>query len=233
MPVSPDGMVIWQHGVFVLNYTLVFTWIVMVFLALGSWLITRRLRSDARVSKWQNLLEAIVSGMENQLKEITRRETVRFMPFVGTLFLFVGVSNVLSVVPGFHTPTGSLSTTAALAVCVFLAVPLYGISETGLLNYFRNYIQPTFFMLPFNVMGEFSRTLALAVRLFGNVMSGNMIAAILLIIAPIIFPVLMHVLGLLTGVVQAYIFAILAAVYIGAGIQAREERKETPNVAEE
>lgn len=227
MPVSPDGMVLWQHGAFVLNYTLIFTWIVMAFLTLGSWLITRRLRSDARVSKWQNLLEAIVSGMETQLKEITRRETVRFMPFVGTLFLFVGVSNVLSVVPGFHTPTGSLSTTAALAVCVFLAVPLYGISETGLLKYLRNYIQPTFFMLPFNVMGEFSRTLALAVRLFGNVMSGNMIAAILLIIAPIIFPVLMHVLGLLTGVVQAYIFAILAAVYIGAGIKAQEERKET------
>ena len=218
---------LWQHGVFVLNYTLVFTWIVMAFLTVGSWLITRRLRSDARVSKWQNLLEAIVSGMETQLKEITRRETVRFMPFVGTLFLFVGVSNVLSVVPGFHTPTGSLSTTAALAVCVFLAVPLYGILETGLLKYLRNYIQPTFFMLPFNIMGEFSRTLALAVRLFGNVMSGNMIAAILLIIAPIIFPVLMHVLGLLTGVVQAYIFAILAAVYIGAGIQAQEERKET------
>ena len=227
MPVSPDGIVLWQHGVFVLNYTLVFTWIVMAFLTVGSWLITRRLRSDARVSKWQNLLEAIVSGMENQLREITRRETVRFMPFVGTLFLFVGVSNVLSVVPGFHTPTGSLSTTAALAVCVFLAVPLYGILETGLLKYLRNYIQPTFFMLPFNIMGEFSRTLALAVRLFGNVMSGNMIAAILLIIAPIIFPVLMHVLGLLTGVVQAYIFAILAAVYIGAGIQAQEERKET------
>ncbi len=227
MPVSPDGIVLWQHGVFVLNYTLVFTWIVMAFLTVGSWLITRRLRSDARVSKWQNLLEAIVSGMETQLKEITRRETVRFMPFVGTLFLFVGVSNVLSVVPGFHTPTGSLSTTAALAVCVFLAVPLYGILETGFLKYFRNYIQPTFFMLPFNIMGEFSRTLALAVRLFGNVMSGNMIAAILLIIAPIIFPVLMHVLGLLTGVVQAYIFAILAAVYIGAGIQAQEERKET------
>lgn len=227
MPVSPDGMVLWQHGAFVLNYTLVFTWIVMAFLTLGSWLITRRLRSDARVSKWQNLLEAIVSGMESQLKEITRRETVRFMPFVGTLFLFVGVSNILSVVPGFHTPTGSLSTTAALAICVFLAVPLYGISETGFLKYLRNYIQPTFFMLPFNVMGEFSRTLALAVRLFGNVMSGNMIAAILLMIAPIIFPVLMHVLGLLTGVVQAYIFAILAAVYIGAGIKAQEERKET------
>lgn len=227
MPVSPDGIVLWQHGVFVLNYTLVFTWIVMAFLTLGSWLITRRLRSDARVSKWQNLLEAIVSGMEKQLKEITRRETVRFMPFVGTLFLFVGVSNVLSVVPGFHTPTGSLSTTAALAVCVFLAVPLYGISETGFLKYLRNYLQPTFFMLPFNIMGEFSRTLALAVRLFGNVMSGNMIAAILLIIAPIIFPVLMHILGLLTGVVQAYIFAILAAVYIGAGIQAQEEPKET------
>ena len=145
---------------------------------------------------------------------------------MGTLFIFVAVSNILAIIPGFQPPTGSLSTTAALAITVFIAVPLYSIFEIGVVNYLYNYLQPSFFMLPFNVIGEFSRTLALAVRLFGNVMSGTMIGAILLIIAPIFFPILIQLLGLLTGIVQAYIFAILAAVYIGAGMQIQKKPKK-------
>ena len=129
--------------------------------------------------------------------------------------MFIAVCNILGIVPGFEPPTGSLSTTAALAACVFVAVPLFGIAQKGL-SYFGQYIKPSVFMLPFNIMGELSRTLALAVRLFGNVMSGSMIAAILLAIAPLIFPILMQALGLLTGLIQAYIFAILAMVYIAA-----------------
>lgn len=226
MAVSPDGIILWQWGNIALNQTILFTWLVMAFMTLGSWLITRRLRMEANISKWQHLLEVLVSGIQQQLSEITRRDPTRFLPFVGTLFLFVGVSNVLSMVPGFHPPTGSLSTTAALAVCVFIAVPGYGVLEVGVTRYFANYLKPTFFMLPFNIMGEFTRTLALAVRLFGNVMSGNMIGAILLMIAPLIFPILMHLLGLLTGIVQAYIFAILAAVYIGAGMEVKEESQK-------
>ncbi|MEJ2004939.1 MAG: F0F1 ATP synthase subunit A, partial [Cyclobacteriaceae bacterium] len=107
-------------------------------------------------------------------------------------------------------------TTAALAICVFLAVPLFGIMETGLAGYLKTYIEPTFFMLPFNIISELSRTLALAVRLFGNMMSGGLIVSILLSIAPLFFPVMMTVLGLITGVIQAYIFSILATVYIAA-----------------
>jgi len=155
-----------------------------------------------------------------QIREVTKTNPERFLPFLGSLFLFIALSNLLSVVPGFHPPTGSLSTTTALALCVFVAVPWYGVSRNGLKNYLSNYVQPTPFMFPFNLMGEFTRTLALAVRLFGNVMSGTMIAAILLVIAPLFFPVLMQLLGLLTGLVQAYIFAMLAAVYIAAGLEA-------------
>ncbi|MCB0375668.1 MAG: F0F1 ATP synthase subunit A, partial [Sinomicrobium sp.] len=132
---------------------------------------------------------------------------------------FIGVANILIILPGYEPPTGSLSTTAALAICVFLAVPFFGISEGGLWNYLKTYVEPTFIMLPFNIISEISRTLALAVRLFGNIMSGAMIASILLTIAPFIFPVLMTVLGLITGIIQAYIFSILATVFIAAATE--------------
>jgi F-type H+-transporting ATPase subunit a len=158
--------------------------------------------------------------MRKQIGEVSRQDPEPFLPFVGSLFLFVAVCNLLGIMPGYESPTGSLSTTAALAGCVFVAVPLYGISRRGL-TYFSDYIKPSVFMLPFNIMGELSRTLALAVRLFGNVMSGSMIAAILLAIAPLVFPIIMQVLGLLTGLIQAYIFAILAMVYIAAAARVR------------
>jgi F-type H+-transporting ATPase subunit a len=130
--------------------------------------------------------------------------------------LFVALCSLCIVLPGYQPPTGSLSTTAALALCVFLAVPIFGVRKQGLLGYLKTYTQPTWIMLPFNIIGELSRTLALAVRLFGNMMSGVMIVAILLTITPFIFPILMTALGLLTGMVQAYIFTILAGVYIAA-----------------
>jgi F-type H+-transporting ATPase subunit a len=223
MHISPDEVIWWQFGFFSLNNTILYTWIVMAILTVGSWLVTRRLSTGFRISRWQHMLEMIVDTIRRQLREIARREPKGFLPFLGTLFLYIAVSNLLAIVPGFVPPTGSLSTTAALSICVFLAVPGYGISEKGLIHYLRNYLRPTPFMLPFNVMGEVSRTLALAVRLFGNVMSATMIGAILLAIAPLVFPVIMHLFGLLTGMVQAYIFAVLAAVYIGAGMEVQKK----------
>jgi F-type H+-transporting ATPase subunit a len=190
--------------------------------------VTRRLRVDHGLSRGQNLLEVLVSGMERQIHDMGLTPAREFLPFLGTLFLFVLFSNLLSVVPGYRAPTGSLSTSTALAVCVFFAVPLWGIRRRGLGGYLRLYIQPSVFMLPFNVMGELSRTLALAVRLFGNIMSGSMIAGILLSVAPLFFPVLMQLLGLITGVIQAYIFAVLAAVYIAAAAQMEQRREATP-----
>jgi F-type H+-transporting ATPase subunit a len=227
--ISPDAVVLWQWGFAQLNLTILFTWLVMALLLLFAFIATRRLRSDEHLDRWQNLLEAIVEGMLTQIREITQAEPEPFLPFLGSLFLFIVVANVLSVVPGFEPPTGSLSTTAALAACVFVAVPGYGIARIGLTDYLRNYIRPSPLMLPFTVIGELSRILALAMRLFGNVMSGTMIAAVLLAVTPLLFPVVMQLLGLLTGVVQAYIFAVLAAVYIGAGfeIQDRSGRPET------
>ena len=197
----------------------------MALLTLGSWLVTRRLSTDATLPAWQNLLESVVSGIQHELDNVLGKQPKGILPFLGTLFLFIAVSNTLSVIPGFNPPTGSLSTSIALAICVFLATPAYGISQIGFFNYIGNYFRPIFLMFPFNIMGELSRTLALAVRLFGNVMSSTMIGTILLTIAPLFFPVLMQLFGLLTGLVQAYIFFILAAVYISAGMEIQQQKK--------
>jgi F-type H+-transporting ATPase subunit a len=156
--------------------------------------------------------------MKKQIEEVGLSKPERYLAFVGTLFLFIALANLLTIVPGYEPPTGSLSTTTALAILVFVAVPFYAIWQRGLGGYLKSYIEPTIIMLPFNIVGEFSRTLALAVRLFGNMMSGTMILAILFTITPFIFPTVMNALGLLTGMVQAYIFSILALVYIAAAI---------------
>src|ERR1700734_3585409 len=188
----------------------------MIVMSLGARLITRRLKIAGDISRWQGMLEIIVTGIRAQIKDVGLGQPDKYLPFLGTIFLFVATANLLTVIPGYRPPTGSLSTTAALALCVFIAVPLFGIQELGFGGYLKTYTQPTLIMLPFNIISEISRTLALAVRLFGNMMSGVMIIGILLTITPILFPIVMTVLGLLTGMVQAYIFSILAGVYIAA-----------------
>jgi F-type H+-transporting ATPase subunit a len=224
MRISPDQMLFWQHGFLKLNATIVFTWALMLALAVGSKLITRKLSLDLNRSRWQNLIEIVITAIEKQIQDVGLGSPEKYIGFLGTLFLFVASASLCTVVPGFQPPTSSLSTTAALALCVFVAVPLFGIEDQGVGGYLRSYTQPTIIMLPFNIISELSRTLALAVRLFGNMMSGAMIIAILLTITPFIFPIFMTALGLLTGMVQAYIFSILAAVYIAAAVRTRKPR---------
>jgi len=222
MRLSPDQMILWQRGFLKLNGTIAFTWGLMLILAVGSKLITRKLSTDQNRSRWQNFLEIIVTGIEKQIEEVGLPHPEKYLGFLGTLFLFLATASVCTILPGYDPPTGSLSTTVALALCVFVAVPLFGIADQGVGGYLKSYIKPTVIMLPFNIISELSRTLALAVRLFGNMMSGAMIIAILLTITPFIFPIVMTLLGLLTGMVQAYIFSILAAVYIAAAIRTRK-----------
>jgi F-type H+-transporting ATPase subunit a len=226
MTISPDGIVFWQWGPFSLNATIVFTWLVMALLTVGAWLVTRRLSTGTEISRWQNLLEVLVTGIRDQIHQVSHQSPGRYLPFVGTLFLFIAMANLLNVVPGYMAPTGSLSTTTALAICVFVAVPLYGLSEEGPATYLRHYVQPTWLMLPFNVVGEISRTIALAVRLYGNIMSGTVIVAILISLTPYLFPIVMQLLGLLTGMIQAYIFAVLAMVYIASATSARQQTEQ-------
>ncbi len=224
MHLSPDEIIYWQYGWFTLNATIVFTWAVMFVLVVGAWLVTRKLTIGLQRARWQNLLEIVVIAISAQIEEIGLRSAETYLPFVGTLFLFVATMAIGTIIPGFEPPTGSLSTTTALAMCVFVSVPYFGIKQQGLGGYLSSYVKPTFIMLPFNVISEFSRTLALAIRLFGNMMSGAIILAILLTITPFFFPIFMTVLGLLTGMVQAYIFSILAAVYIAAATRSRRSQ---------
>ncbi len=216
MHISSDSLVYWQHGFVKLNATIVTTWGLMLCMALGAWYVTRHLSTGLKISRWQNLLEILVVSIQKQLSDTGLLHPEKYLAFVGTLFLFIAVSNLCSILPGYEPPTGSLSTTTALALAVFVAVPLYGIAEKGIGGYLQKYLRPNVLMLPFNIIGDLSRTLALAVRLFGNVMSGTMIVGILLMITPLFFPILILALGLLTGMVQAYIFAVLATVYIAA-----------------
>ncbi len=222
MDISPDSIIYWQWGFVKLNATIVFTWVVMAILVAVSWLVTRKLSVEPPVSRWQSLLETIVSVIRNQIREIIHEDPGPYLGFIGSLFLFVSVSNLLTLVPWYQPPTGSLYTTAALAICVFFAVPFFGIIKRGPKAYLKHYIRPVVFMLPFNILGEFSRTLALAIRLFGNIMSGTMIVGILISIAPLFVPIVMQLLGLLIGQIQAYIFAVLATVYIASATRTRE-----------
>jgi len=223
MKLSPDQTIFWSHGFFSINLTLVTTWGIMLVLVLVSAIITRRLKTDMKISRWQCMLEMVVTGIDSEIEGVGLKNPQSYIGFIGTLFLFIAVCNVLIVFPWYQAPTGSLSTTTALAICVFLSVPFFGIRHRGVGAYLKSYMEPTFLMLPFNLISEFSRTLALAVRLFGNIMSGGMIVAILLSITPFIFPIVMQALGLLIGMVQAYIFSILATVYIAAVVQVPEK----------
>jgi len=228
MEITTDQIVFWEWEFIRINATLVYSWLVMGILVIGSWLISRRLKSGVSMSRWQNLLEVLVTMIQDQIREASRQEPRHYLPFIGTLFLFILLSNVIDVVPGISAPTTSLSTTTALAFCVFVAVPVFGITQQGVKTYLSHYTKPSLLMLPFNIIGELSRTIALAIRLFGNMMSGSLIVGILLSLAPLFFPVLVQAFGLLIGVIQAYVFSILALVYIASGQRIRNQEPEEP-----
>ncbi|TVQ10075.1 MAG: F0F1 ATP synthase subunit A [Leptolyngbya sp. DLM2.Bin27] len=225
MEISPDNIIYFARSPVVINATLVFTWLTMALLVgVAAW-VTQHLSVAPPLPRWQNVLELVVDGIYQQIKDITQQDPEPYLSFVGTLFLFIVTANLLMVVPGYQAPTGSLSTTTALALCVFVAVPIYGIRQQGLGRYLKSYLEPTPIMLPFQIIGEFSRTLALAVRLFGNIMSGNLLVAILLSLVPLFVPVVMQVLGIVFGLIQAYVFAILALVYIASATTVQQHHQ--------
>jgi F-type H+-transporting ATPase subunit a len=225
MNIDPSEIVYFQWGFVRVTATLVFTWITLIILATGSYMVTRNIKYEGKISKGQNILEALVETINSQIKQISRQEPGKYLPFIGTLFIFILAANVLSIIPGFISPTGSLNTSVALAFCVFIAVPVYGIEDRGITGYLKEYLKPTVIMLPFNIIGEISRTMSLAIRLYGNVMSTSIIVAVLLGVVPLFFPIIIQALGLLTGVIQAYIFAILAIVYISSATESKKKKK--------
>jgi len=222
MNLTPDSIILWQYGFVKLNATIVTTWMLMLVLIVGSWLATRRLSTALKISRWQNCLELIVLFIRNQITAVGLAKPDNYLVVLATLFIFNAFAAVCTIVPGYEPPTASLSTTSALAICVFFAVPVYGIAERGVGGYFKRYLHPTWVLLPFNIITDLSRTLALAVRLFGNMVSHSLIVGIILAIAPFIFPIVLQLFGLLTGLVQAYIFTVLAMVFIAAAVSGQE-----------
>lgn len=216
MSIDPSEIIYFEWGFVRITATLVFTWVTMVVLVSLAFLVTRNLTADITISKGQSMMESLIVAINDQIRQVSQQEPGQFLPFIGTLFIFILGSVLLSLIPGYIAPTGSLNTTIALALCVFFSVPFYGINSRGLKGYMKQFVKPTIIMLPFNIISEFSRALSLAVRLYGNIMSSTIIIAILLTVIPLFFPVVIQLLGLLTGVIQAYIFSILAIVYIAS-----------------
>lgn len=196
--------------------TVFFSWIVMAVLVLVSWLTTRNLKTTVSVSSLQTAMEMIVMTIRSQIKEVSGDNPARYMPIMGTFFLFIGLSNLLTIIPWFRAPTASLSTTLAFSLCVFCAMPIYGIRNQGILGYLKKYIDPTPIMLPMNIISDFSSTFSLAFRLYGNMLSGAIIASVLMMLAPFLIPLPLQILGLITGTIQAYIFSLLAIVYVSS-----------------
>lgn len=208
--------ILFHIGIVPISRTVVTTWGLMAALTVASWIVTRSFRVDA--GGWQAMVETVVLGIEEQIAALLSRDAAPFLPLLGTLFIFLVAANLCGIVPGVRAPTASIETPAALAAIVFLSTHFYGVRIQGVGGYLKHYLKPNAIMLPFNILSELTRTFSLAMRLFGNIMSEEMMAAIVLALAGLLVPIPFMAFGILIGLVQAYIFSVLATVFIGGGI---------------
>lgn len=227
MAASPLASTVLFHlGPVAITRPVVTTWAIMAVLAVGSRLVTRRL--DRRPRRRQAVVELVVTGITGQIDEVIGKDPLPFLPLISTLFIFLVTANLSGVLPGVEAPTGKLETPAALALIVFGAVHFYGVRARGLIGYLASFAEPKLIMLPLNVVSEITRTFSLMVRLFGNVMSGEFVIALVVALAGLFVPVPLMALEILVGVVQAYIFTILATVFIGAAVDTPRQYGEPP-----
>jgi F-type H+-transporting ATPase subunit a len=208
--------VAFQLGPVPVTVTVVTTWVIMALLVGGSALVSRRMEADP--GRPQAVAELLVDTMAGQVEEVMRLDPRPYLPLIGTLFLLVLACNLAPVLPGVKAPTAHIETTGALALVVFLAVHVYGIRARGLRKYLAHYLEPNILLAPLNLLAELTRTLALMVRLFGNIMSHELVLAVMLSLAGLLLPIPIMALGLLIGAVQAYIFAVLSTVFLGAAV---------------
>ena len=199
-----------------INATLFYTWITMAVLAILAIWASNHLTTTVKIGRFQVVIEMLVTALCGQIHDVSNDRPHKYISLIGTFFLFIALSNFLTIIPWFDPPTASLSTTAAFAFVVFCAIPYYGIQNAGIKGYLKKFIDPTPVMLPMNVISDFSSTFALAFRLYGNMLSGVVIVSVLMMLAPFVIPVPLQILGLLTGTIQAYIFALLTIVYVSA-----------------
>lgn len=213
--------VLFHLGPIAITRPVVTTWAIILALAVICWLATRRLKIKPEGS--QTVLEIVVTGIAQQIEEVIRKDPRPFLPMLGTLFIFLVVANLSGVLPGVQAPTAKIETPAALALIVFFSVHYFGIRSRGLRGYLASFAEPKLIMLPLNILSEITRTFSLMVRLFGNVMSGEFIIALVVALAGLFVPIPLMVLEILVGIVQAYIFTVLATVFIGAAVGSGKE----------
>jgi len=197
--------------------TVTTTWLLMAVLTVLAYFVSRNLKE--KPSSWQNIIELGVESIYNLIKSMIGVGTETFLPLVGTLAIFIGMANLLSIVPYFSPPTRDINTPLALALIVFLAVHYYGLTRQGL-KYLEHYVSPTPVLLPIHIISEISRTFSLTIRLFGNIMGEEIIIAIFAILAPIIVPIPMMAFSIFTGILQAFIFSILTIIYLAGAVTA-------------
>ena len=244
MKISPDEIIFYQipfniFGRVVtidINMTLVGTWAIMLFLFIFFKRLTRNFNYSFVMSPFQNGVEVIVKFVRDQIESMMGRKADRFIPLVGSLFIFILVANWTALLPipffvdgaveWYIPPTASISTTAALSLIVMCSVFTFGMEKFGVIRYFKRFFEPYIVMFPINVLSEVSSGVSLAIRLYGNIMSGGLLATIIFALAPLVIPGLVNIYGLLAGTIQPYIFSVLAMVYIGAGMGDPTESEE-------
>jgi F-type H+-transporting ATPase subunit a len=213
-----------ELGPVVITSTVVTTWVIMAVIWLLAWLVSHRLRIEP--GPVQTAVEGIVSSIEDAVTAVAPQHARQIMPFIGSLWVFLVVANLSGLIPGVHAPTRDLSATTALAIVVFLSTHWFGIRIQGLKAYLRHYLTPSPILLPFHLISEITRTVALAVRLFGNMMSLEMAALLILLVAGFLAPVPILMLHIVEALVQAYIFGMLALIYVAGGIQSQQLRQQ-------
>ena len=211
---------VFQLGPFEITTTVITTWFILLILLLLCWLLTRKL-SD-RPGPLQTATEALIITIEKAVADVAPEQGKQLEPFIGSLWIFLVINNLSGLIPGIHSPTRDLSATSALAIIVFLSVHWYGIRIQGARNYLSHYLRPSPVLLPFHIVSEITRTIALAIRLFGNIMSLEMAALLILMVAGFLAPVPILMLHIIEALVQAYLFGMLALVYIAGGIQSQQ-----------
>jgi F-type H+-transporting ATPase subunit a len=210
---------VFRLGPLQITATVITTWVIMAALWLAGWLVTRRLAPEP--GTLQTAAEGVVGAIEEAIRAVAPEETPLLLPFIGSLWVFLVIANLCGLIPGVHSPTRDLSATSALAVLVFLSTHWFGIRDQGVRGYLKHYLTPTPLMLPMHVISEITRTIALAVRLFGNMMSLEMTALLVLLVAGFLAPIPILMLHILEALVQAWIFGMLAMLYIAGGIRTR------------
>jgi F-type H+-transporting ATPase subunit a len=215
---------VFELGPVAVTGTVVTTWVIMAAIWLFAWLVSRRL--DIRPGPLQTAVEGIVITIESAIAVVAPRYTRQILPFIGSLWIFLVIANLSGLVPGVHSPMRDLSATTALALMVFLSTHWFGIRIQGVKNYLRHYLRPSPILLPFHLVSEVTRTVALAVRLFGNIMSLEMAALLILLVAGFLAPVPILMLHVIEALVQAYIFGMLALIYVAGGLQSQQFRQQ-------